>query len=56
MGFSLQRIYTDSEVTLEEGLGRFRKPEAYAISGYKACVYRLVEGEAQKAKRGLWQK
>jgi endonuclease YncB( thermonuclease family) len=45
-----------NEVMLEEGLGRFRKPEAYAISSYTACVYRLVEGEAQKAKRGLWQR
>jgi endonuclease YncB( thermonuclease family) len=44
-----------NEVMLEEGLGRFRKPEAYAISSYTACVYRLVEGEARKAKRGLWQ-
>ena len=44
-----------NEVMLEEGLGRFKKPEAYAMSNYTACVYRLVEGEAQKAKRGLWQ-
>jgi endonuclease YncB( thermonuclease family) len=45
-----------NEVMLEEGLGRFREPEAYAISSYTACVYRLVEGEARKAKRGLWQR
>jgi len=44
-----------NEVMLEEGLGRFGKPETYAVSSYTACVYRLVEGEARKAKRGLWQ-
>ena len=44
-----------NEVMLEEGLGRFRTPEAYTMSNYRACVYRLVEGEARKAKRGLWQ-
>jgi endonuclease YncB( thermonuclease family) len=45
-----------NEVMLEEGLGRFRDPEDYSISSYTACVYRLVEGEARKAKRGLWQR
>jgi len=40
---------------IELGLVRYKTPEAYTMSDYTSCIYRIIEAEAQKAKRGLWQ-
>jgi endonuclease YncB( thermonuclease family) len=40
---------------IEAGLARYQEPVAYSMSNYTACTYRIVEGEARAAKRGLWQ-
>lgn len=40
---------------IELGIARYKEPPPYSMSNYTACVYRIVEGEARKAKRGLWQ-
>jgi len=40
---------------IEMGLVRYKQPPPYSMSNYLACVYRIIEAEAQKAKRGLWR-
>lgn len=39
---------------LEAGIVKYRTPEAYSVSDYTACVYRIVEGKARETKTGLW--
>lgn len=36
------------------GAAQYLKPEPHTMSAYKACVYRIVEKEARKDRRGLW--
>lgn len=40
---------------IDAGTAKSKRPKRYTISGYTACVYTVVEDEARKAKRGLWQ-
>ena len=40
---------------LESGIGKYRVPEPYSVSGYTSCVYRIVERKARVTKKGLWQ-
>ncbi len=44
-----------NEKMIELGLVHYKQPAPYTMSNYTACVYRIIETEAQKAKRGLWQ-
>lgn len=46
---------TLNQKMIELGLVRYKTPEAYSMSGYTSCIYRIIETEAQKAKRGLWR-
>src|SRR5262249_1411552 len=39
---------------IESGMARYKDPEAYTMSRYTACLYRIAEGEARQAKRGIW--
>lgn len=39
---------------LELGWVRYEVPAPYTISGYTACVYKILGAEAEKAKLGLW--
>ena len=39
---------------LELGWARYESPAPYTISGHTACVYKILEEKAQKAKLGLW--
>jgi endonuclease YncB( thermonuclease family) len=40
---------------VELGLAQYQKPEAYTISDYTACTYRMIEKEAKKERRGIWK-
>ena len=41
---------------LEAGAAKYKKPGPYSVSGYTACVYRIVEGKAREAGKGMWQR
>jgi endonuclease YncB( thermonuclease family) len=43
-----------NQALIESGIVRYKRPESYSVSDYTACVYRILEGEAREAKRGLW--
>lgn len=40
---------------LEIGAAQYKTPEAYAVSEYTACVYRVVERKAREAGKGIWR-
>jgi endonuclease YncB( thermonuclease family) len=40
---------------LKAGSVKYKKPKSYSMSSYKDCVYRIIEGEARDARRGLWR-
>ena len=41
---------------LEAGLARYKARLPYSVSNFTACVYRIVEREARKARKGMWQR
>jgi endonuclease YncB( thermonuclease family) len=41
---------------LEAGAAKYKKPGPYSVSGYTACVYRIVEEKAREAGKGMWQR
>jgi endonuclease YncB( thermonuclease family) len=49
-------IFGVNQKLIEMGMVRYKQPAPYTISNYMACVYQIIEAEAQNAKRGLWQK
>lgn len=41
---------------LAVGAARYKEPAAYTVSGYTACVYRIVEKKAREARKGIWKR
>lgn len=41
---------------IESGAARYKQPASYTMSNYQACLYRIAEGEARAAMRGLWRR
>lgn len=41
---------------LAAGAAKYKQPAAYSVSGYTACVYRIVERKAREAGKGVWQR
>jgi endonuclease YncB( thermonuclease family) len=41
---------------IEAGAAKYKQPAAYSVSGYTACVYRIVERKAREAGKGVWQR
>jgi endonuclease YncB( thermonuclease family) len=40
---------------IKTGTAQYRQPEAYAMSSYTACTYRIEESKARAAKKGIWK-
>ena len=52
-------FYEDISVNrsmLTTGIARYKEPENYTFSNYKACVYQQLEEIAKKEKIGIWAK
>lgn len=52
-------VHTDAKTVnrelIESGEARYQKPDSHVMSDYDDCSYRILEGQARAAKRGLWQ-
>ncbi len=47
-------VYSASRSLINKGIARYKKPDDYTFSNYKACVYRRLEEIAKEEKLGIW--
>ena len=49
-------VYSASRSLITKGIVRYKKPDVYTFSKYKACVYQRLEEMAKEDKIGIWAK
>jgi endonuclease YncB( thermonuclease family) len=49
-------VYSASRSMITRGIARYKKPDDYTFSNYKACVYQRLEEIAKEEKLGIWAK
>jgi len=49
-------VYSASRSLISKGIARYKKPDNYTFSNYKACVYQRVEEIAKEENLGIWAK